>query len=186
MRLIRTKTISVPKESGFICGKCGATGDCADDREHALNCPNKGQAGFNFAFYWDKDAGEHGKIVCIKCNHWLETKKELETEIKVKEIQQYGFWLRFLSEHFIPCTNCQERIHELILQKETHLGSEDKPPVELWRRWEMISVEKKPNNAFVKEYCVICGRWFDANLNYIYECPELDGYTCYECGKKIE
>jgi len=176
MREIRERTIEVVKEEGFICGKCGAKSEqLADSRDDASI---KG-----IDLYWDE---KEQVIACRKCGHQLTSKKELYNYPKIKEIQQYGFWLRFLSEQFIPCPACQNRIHKLIISKEMHIGSEDKPPVELWRRWEMISVEKKPNNAFVEEYCVICARWFNASEDYIYNCLEFDGYACYDCGKKLE
>lgn len=175
---MRLKTISVSKEDGFVCGKCGAKGNCDDSKELAIK--NKK------AMYWDEKAGEYGKIVCLKCGHLLETKEELEMELKVIEIQQYGFWLRLLSEHFRPCPSCQEKLHKLLLSKEMHIGNEEKPPIELWRLWEGITIEKKPNNAFCKEYCVICARWFDADLDYIYDCQELNGYVCYDCAHSAE
>jgi len=117
--------------------------------------------------------------------------------IKTLYRQQYGFWLRgFTSEHFIPCEQCQDILHEMMMtkkiafvtqecitletlkkkgklewqfllrfiacgsmsdgevfkpcdkcqetiqniweNKELHIGSENKPPVELWRRTQSI------------------------------------------------
>lgn len=173
-RQIRERTIEVVKEEGFICGKCNAKGNCADTKDIAIKD--------EVAFYWDK---KEEKITCVKCGHQLTEKKELYDYIKVKEIQQYGFWLRFLSEHFVPCVDCQERIHKLIISKEMHIGSEEKPPVELWRRWEGITIRKSPNSVFVKEKCILCGNWFDADLKFIYDCVELHGYVCYDCGDKL-
>jgi len=116
-RKIRTRKMWVPKENGFICGKCGAKGDCTDYKAEAV----KG----NIPFYWNEKAGEHGKIVCIKCNHWLETKEELEDLIDYKEIQRYGFWLRFASTHFIPCDECQDKLHEALMTSRIKINRTD-------------------------------------------------------------
>ena len=173
--LERKRKLEVPKEENFTCKKCGKTTmKMADNRDDAIIK--------KVNIYYDE---KQGKILCT-CGHWLGEQEELYNYPEITEIQQYGFWLRFLSEHFIPCVNCQGKIHKLVVSKEMHIGSEDKPPVELWRRWEIISVVKKPNSVFVKEKCVVCGNWFDADDNFIYDCQEFHGYACYDCGKRIE
>ena len=108
-RKIRTRSIEVPKEKDYVCGKCSAKGDCADSYADAHKK--------HMVFYWDETQGEHGKIICVKCGHWLETKEELYENLPVKEIQQYGFWIRFAKEHFIPCDICQDELHNLLFDK---------------------------------------------------------------------
>jgi len=104
----RKRTISVPKEDNFICGKCSTRGSC-DEK------------GSNTEFYWDED---EKKIICKKCGHRLTTEKELKDEILITEIQQYGFWLRFISEHFIPCKKCQEELDKIFNLMWTRLTEE--------------------------------------------------------------
>jgi Zn ribbon nucleic-acid-binding protein len=94
----RKRTIWVAKEDGFICGTCKAKGGCSDEKDSTE------------PFFWDDDAK---KITCVKCGHQLTTKEELEDPLIIDEIQMYGFWLRFLSEHFIPCKTCQEKLDKV-------------------------------------------------------------------------
>lgn len=105
-RKTRIIKIWVPRENNFVCGECGARGDCGENEAYAMEN--------NLPFYWDD--GED----CIMCRnaHKLTTKEELEKQIPVKEIQQYGFWLRFVSEHFIPCDKCQDKLHEKLMNSQ--------------------------------------------------------------------
>lgn len=176
-RKIRTKDMWLPREDGFICGRCNAKGDCVDSLEYDLETT---------IFYWDD---KEQKIICRKCGKWLTDKTELEEKVKIREIQTYGFWLRFASEHFIPCNKCQDKLHNILTknkmtflnskcitmmefpkkkhwifilwfletsqsftpckkcqpkilkkidEKELHIGSDGKPLVELWRKWDII------------------------------------------------
>jgi len=108
-RKTRVRTISVPREDGFICSTCGAKGDCSDSIKDKT------------PFYWDKD---EKKIICKKCDRRLCKKSELEEELEIPEIQQYGFWLRFASEHLIPCEKCQDRLHEKLMKTSLFLGGQ--------------------------------------------------------------
>lgn len=67
-RKIRERTIFVPKEENFGCKKCHVEGDCANNKKEAMNSILKEK---KYPFYWDGNAGEHGKIVCLKCGHWF-------------------------------------------------------------------------------------------------------------------
>lgn len=172
-----------PKDCDFVCGKCGAKGDCGDRNSKD-------------PIFWDED---EEKITCRKCGHQLTSKKELQEKLTIEEVQLYGFWLRFLSEHFIPCKQCQKRLGKifdlltkmsidfcnpccvrlrayknandqpefyfamafinpteltsykfepcedcqgklwkLYSKKEMHIGNDEKPLVELWRKWHHI------------------------------------------------
>lgn len=102
----RTKKIWVPRENSFICGACGVKGGCSDEKTSKK------------PFFWDEIAR---KITCVKCGHQLTTKKELEELLEVEEIQTYGFWIRFVSEHFIPCKKCQDRIDGIFMVKKISL-----------------------------------------------------------------
>lgn len=124
--LERKRKLEVPKEENYTCKKCGkTTKKMAESKEDAL------AKGVNI--YWDE---VKGKILCT-CGHWLGEREELYDFPEITEVQQYGFWLRFLSEHFIPCKHCQEELDKLLRNKELHIGNDEKPLVELWRRWEM-------------------------------------------------
>ena len=55
-----------------------------------------------------------------------------------------------------------------------------------------MKIIKRSNNTFCKEYCLFCGRAYDADLEYIYEMHKVVkskkmflGYLCYECGEKL-
>lgn len=98
-RQIRTRKIWLVREENFICGTCKAKGGCSDEKNSTE------------PFFWDENAR---KITCVKCGHQLTTKQELEEQVEIKEIQQYGFWLRFMSKHFIPCDKCQEKLNEIL------------------------------------------------------------------------
>lgn len=91
----RKRNISVPREDNFVCRVCKAKGNCSDEKNS------------NEPFFWDEDAK---KITCAKCGNQLTTKAELEETIIADEVQMYGFWLRFISEHFIPCKRCQKTL----------------------------------------------------------------------------
>lgn len=183
-RRLRVRKEWLVKEE-FSCVKCGAK-----DKDISWNDKNS-----------DHPAGQPEEVLfCLKCGHKLTKKEELEEEIIFKEIQQYGFWLRgLMSEHFIPCEKCQDRLHEMMMTmtvafytqdcitietlkkkdelvwqfrlrfltcgglsdkevfkpcekcqkklrklweiKNLHIGSEIKPPVELWRKMNQIIPE---------------------------------------------
>lgn len=62
---------------------------------------------------------------------------------------QWRFLLRFLAcgalsegEVFIPCKKCQGEILKKFDEKELHIGSDGKPLVELWRKWDIIEEEQ--------------------------------------------
>jgi hypothetical protein len=164
-RKIRTRSIEVPTEKDFICGKCNVKGNCEDSKEDAIKN--------GMAFYWDEKAGERGKIVCAKCGHWLETKKELYDNLPIKEILTWTFYFRMIKTSFTPCERCQkiidgqwnigiffdkkwyerfiervslklckecnEKINELNKSAEVILGNKDyEPPIELQRKWEYV------------------------------------------------
>jgi len=123
-RKIRKRTISIPREDGFICGNCGSKGQCGDS-----------MSGSSDKFYWDED---EKKIICKKCGRRLTTKKELEEDIIITEIQQYGFWLRFASEHFIPCSKCQDELHEMMMTEAVAMNNQGNITIESLRMKPMI------------------------------------------------
>ena len=78
-----------------------------------------------------------------------------------------GFWLRFISKHFVPCRECQERLAKLIAEaEEMHLGNKDyEPPIELWRKFEIDDeaweeLERRPSTPQEKEKFKKEGLWF--------------------------
>ena len=119
-RKTRIRTEWLPKEDGFVCGKCKGTGKCADDK-------NKFLADCTAQFYWNE---EQEKIIC-KCGRKLTTKEELEEQIDFKEIQQYGFWIRFMSDHFNPCVKCQDKIHTILMKSGAWYINNNKMDVDL-------------------------------------------------------
>jgi len=114
-RKTRIRTEWIPRENNFICSDCNSKGGCGDNKQNAIK--NK------LPFFWDE---RYKKIVCL-CGHWLESKEELEEQVDIKEIQQYGFWLRFMSEHFIPCDKCQERLNNVLTLQTKMMLDFDNP-----------------------------------------------------------
>lgn len=162
------------RTSTYVCGTCEKEFPCKAD------------------YVWVVPAKSTIKkmrmFICYEC-----------AEAKVTYRQQYGFWLRgFVSEHFIPCEKCQDRLHEMMMTmtvafytqecitvetvpqeemvwqfllrfltcgslsnkevfrpcnecqkklrtlwetKELHIGNENKPPVELWRKMNQVIPE---------------------------------------------
>ena len=64
---------------------------------------------------------------------------------------RYKFYLRFISERFCPCDECQEKLHKLVTKADhLYLGNKSyEPPVELSRLWELdddswVETERRP------------------------------------------
>lgn len=134
-RKTRVRTVSVPKEDGFICSKCGAKGDCGDSIKDKT------------PFYWDE---KEKNIICKKCGRQLCKKSELEDELEVPEIQLYGFWLRFASEHFIPCEKCQDKLHKMLMSRQVAFYEPECITLEL------LEKKKKPVWQFLLRF-IQCG-----------------------------
>ena len=60
-------------------------------------------------------------------------------KVKGREIEQIGFFLRFIHEHFIPCKECQKKLLHMVHNAKTWtLGNKDyEPLVELWKEFEI-------------------------------------------------
>jgi len=55
---------------------------------------------------------------------------------KYREIEEFSFFLRFIGSWFIPCKECQEKIKELVRNKDMILGNKSyEPPVEFQHRF---------------------------------------------------
>ncbi len=82
--------------------------------------------------YIDEETGEYVKSTAI-------------------EDGRYKFYLRFVSKHFCPCDECQEKLHTLITKADNlYLGNKNyEPAIELRRYWELIDaswveIERRP------------------------------------------
>jgi len=68
---------------------------------------------------------------------------------KGKKTQNYSFYLRFISKHFIPCEADQERLGKMIQEGNLIIGNKDyAQPIELSRSWEIddnawVEVERR-------------------------------------------
>ena len=149
-RKTRVRTEWLPKEDGFVCGKCKRTGDCAGDMLELVNSDAQ--------FYWDE---EQEKIIC-KCEHKLTTKEELEEPVEFKEIQEYGFWIRFISDHFNPCYKCQDAIHTVL----TKSGA-----------WYIIDNKMDVNLTIFGDQCYFTFKWLTINTRFT---------PCPDCIKKLQ
>lgn len=110
-----------------------------------------------------KSVLRHKKVV-FEC---LEGEEGMYVKSKGVKTETFGFWLRFIGEHFVPCEECQERLAKLILDSEQMILGNEKyePPVELWRKfafddeaWE--EVERRPSTDEEKEKFKKQGNWF--------------------------
>ena len=56
-----------------------------------------------------------------------------------ERVENYGFWLRFISEWFHPCDKCQQNLSDLILNaKQMIIGNKDyAQPIELKRQFDI-------------------------------------------------
>lgn len=72
-----------------------------------------------------------------RVSEWLYGPEKLYQKVQSKKEDTIGFYLRFLRSNFIPCRECQEKLAKLLATPEDlHLGDDNKPPVELWRRYD--------------------------------------------------
>ena len=131
-RLTRVRKEWVIREEGFSCKKCGAGND---------------------DILWNE---EEKVLYCKKCKHELTEREELEEQIAFKEIQEYGFWLRFVKEHFNPCDKCQDRLHRMLYRSGTWYINNDNMGVDL---------------AIFGDHCYFSIRWM-AKAVYFTPCPE--------------
>jgi len=160
---IRTRKVWVYRDEKFWCSVCKAEGKLSDEKKSTD------------PFFWDEDAE---KITCVKCGHQLTSKKELEEEVEIKETQEYGLYLRFVSERFNPCKVCQEAIHK---QFKTHPYRLDygyiknQQIIDLLRGWKESGGRwtlrlRFLNSAEDIEFCKECSKRLDMT---IYEAKEL-------------
>lgn len=53
-----------------------------------------------------------------------------------------GFYLRFAHKNFVPCKHCQEKLKSILETCDLTLGNREyDPPVELWRKHELVRSE---------------------------------------------
>ena len=76
------------------------------------------------------------KKIIFEC---LENKGKTYVKSEGQKVETIGFWLRVITEHFIPCKKCQEELaKQLQNAEELHLGNAKyEPAIELWRKFEI-------------------------------------------------
>jgi len=69
-----------------------------------------------------------------------ETEPAIYEKVSYLDDGRYKFFLRFIMELFIPCPDCQKKLHKMISESDKLiLGNRDYyPPIELKRDWEVI------------------------------------------------
>lgn len=89
-------------------------------------------------------------LKCEHCGYALGTEDVME-KIDIVEVQEYGFWLRFMSEHFIPCEKCQEELSNIFEKVEEQLDFNNPNCVSLhfWKNYEQNQVECSFTLSFV-------------------------------------
>lgn len=90
------------------------------------------------------------EFVRKKTTEWIDDTTGKYEKNTVIEDGRYKFYLRFISEHFTPCDDCQKKLNDLIYNAESlYLGNKSyDPPIELSRSWEIdddtwIELEKR-------------------------------------------
>lgn len=58
---------------------------------------------------------------------------------KGRKVEQIGFYLRFIHDHFIPCKECQkELLRKIRNASEWTLGNKEYDPlIELWKKFDI-------------------------------------------------
>jgi len=54
---------------------------------------------------------------------------------------------------------------------------------------EIDAIIKQFNNTYCKEICCVCGKEFDACLDFIWDVIQngkIVGYACYNCAKELD
>lgn len=103
--------------------------------------------------------------VCYEC-----------AEAKILYRQQYGFWLRgFVSEHFIPCEKCQDRLHAILFEASS--WNTTCPPIELTVKF--VDKEKKERVGFALKFV-----WKYMTIREGGWTPTF--YPCKKCAEKLK
>lgn len=127
IRNIRIKELKYNKEENFKCPKCGTKTE-----ELAFNL-NEGMQ-LKKIYYNDRT----NKVICYNCGYTFQDKDLIEKE-NIEEIETFGFYLRFISDNFIPCNECQEKIKKTFTEIET-LAFNDKisiiAEITQWKNWK--------------------------------------------------
>lgn len=96
----------------------------------------------------------------------LEGKEPMYVRSTMEKVEQYGFYLRFIQRHFIPCSECQIKLDKLI-KNASHMNLGNKnydPPVELWKKYEIDDnswkeIERRP--ATKEEIEILKDTWIE-------------------------
>ena len=85
-------------------------------------CGGTFEADRKFIYCWSADKAP----VCYEC-----------VEATITELLVFGFYLRFCSEHFIPCLKCQRELGKKIYESTRLIlgNSAYTPLIELSRKW---------------------------------------------------
>lgn len=104
--------------------------------------------------FWLRGFTSEHFIPCEKCqdelHEMLMTRKNTQT-VQIFFYEQSSIMLTMLSDEwqfqldflsapniFKPCGECQKKLQDIWENKELHIGSEVKPPIELWRRMQTV------------------------------------------------
>jgi len=142
----RVKEEWVCKEE-FSCIKCG--------RENTVGWNDKGS---NHPL-----TEPEGVLFCKRCGHELTTKEELEDLVYSIEVLQFGFFIRFIHDHFIPCGKCQGELEKILMGKIKQWEIDEPLRVELdyfgpkWRfRFPWIRTGQDAKDVNVVILCKKC------------------------------
>ena len=118
----------------------------------------------NLDYIWEH---KEGGYICYKC-----------AESAVLYRQQYGFWLRgLMSEHFIPCEECQDKLHEMMMTMTVAFHSQDCITIETLKKkgkleWQFLLRFLTCGSLSEKEVFKPCGKC-QKKLHNLWETKEL-------------
>jgi len=95
-------------------------------------------------------------------NEYIDDETDEYVKSEGERVENYGFWLRFISEWFHPCDKCQQELSNLLINaNQMIIGNKDyAQPIELKRGFDIDDnswkeVERRP--ATKKDFISIYG-----------------------------
>lgn len=161
IRNIRSKEGTYSKQENFECPRCGTkTKELGIDLNEGIQLKK---------IYYNNMID---KIVCYNCDYRFQDKDLIE-KYSFEEIETFGFYLRFLSSHFVPCEECQDKIKKMLMDIKQFRFDEKTTviaEVENWNIWKFQICYNDNDKYGISYYpCEKCNN----KLNEIFENSEL-------------
>ena len=161
IRKIKRKEEEYIKEENFVCPKCGVkTKELGNDLNEGMQLKK---------IYYNDTID---KVVCYNCGYLFQH-KDLVEKYFIEEIETFGFYLRFLGSHFVPCNECQDKIKKMLMEIKQFRFDEKTTviaEVENWIKWKFCICYYDNDKYGISYYpCEKCNK----KLNEIFENSEL-------------